>query len=319
MDELPQLIADFDAAATDATIDPLGLAERITGHPLEVGVPDGATLQEVDVRSRVRDDGTWEWDWYYSAVAGPDPGDVDIDQEDRGPGSVALRETYDPIMAALAFDHVASTASDPGDPGGPNSVNHVYERESGTLRIAGTERVIDPVFIWLFDDLVGFDDGVETPGYRHDLTAELPPNEVPVRLLDDVIGATPLPAGAEVESLTIRSLTRDDSSFDAEYGLRYLQLDLQWVVPPDVGLALAGTIVDAFADPRLQPRRPSFFEEGASEPSMVSETSGGWRLDVLLLDRYPGTLTLDADDESGAELRLRAVIEPARDPLDPIG
>ncbi|MEM9609337.1 MAG: hypothetical protein AAGA99_18075 [Actinomycetota bacterium] len=318
LEDLVELIGVWATADTDASLAPLDLAERIIGFPLAIPVPEGATANDLELRARPLEDELWEWTWRYGAVAGPDPGDVDINAEDKGPGAVFLRETYDPIMGGLGFEYSNSTTSDPGDPGGPNSTNNVYVADSGTITVAGVERSVDPVFVWLDDDLIGFEDGVETPGFIVDVPVELPEGEIPLLFLSELIEGTPLPDGAELASATFRSQSRQADSFDADLGLRYLTVEIDWAVGIEAGAALAATVLDSFDDPRLRATTPSFFEEGSFEPSRLSETSDGWRHDLLLLDRYPGTFIFRADEDDGtAELTLRLVIEPLRQLLTP--
>ncbi|MEM8903831.1 MAG: hypothetical protein AAGF02_09030 [Actinomycetota bacterium] len=316
LDELPELLDDWVAAEFDASIEPLFLAQRIVGFPVAVPVPDASTIEVVSVDGRPgSEDGDWDWGRRNEPIAGPDPGDVDITLDDNGPGAVALRATYDPILAALGFSYSNSTASDPGEPGGPNSVNHVYVAEGGTIDVGGVSRIATPLFVWLDDDVVGFDDGVQTPGFRVDVGAELPEGEIPVTLVAEVTDAVPGIDGAVLDRVAVTSRTRDADSFAAEWGLRYLVLDLSWTLVPAAGLGLVGTIVDALDDPRLAAASENFFEPGTIEPSEPVETSDGWLLDVLLLDRYPGRLSFDGTDDG--ELRLVLDLEPNRERLAP--
>ncbi len=123
--------------------------------------------------------------------------------------------------------------------------------------------------------------------------------------------------GAELVSADLDSRPRDADSFAAEWGLRYLAVDLAWSLDPTSGEALLDTIADAFTDPRLVAGADSFFEPGTLEPARVTQTTDGWILDVVLLDRYPGRLSFDTRD--GGELRLRMDLEPNREPLLPAG
>lgn len=316
LDELPGLVTEWAGAGTDASIEPLDLARRIVGFPIDVPVPEQSTAELVAVDGRPGvEAGTWDWEWSYAAIAGPDPGDVDIDLDGNGPGAIALREAYDPIMGALGFTYSNSTASDPGDRGGPNSVNHVYVADSGTIRVGGVDRIADPIFVWLLDDLVGFDDGVETPGHRIVVRAEVPAGEVPVALVSDVLDALPDLPGATLTSVDLDSRSRAEDSFAAEWGLRYLAIDLAWALDPATGTGLLDTIAGQLTDPRLVAGTDSFFEPGTLDPATVTETSDGWILDVVLVDRYLGRLSFDGGDDG--ELRLRIDLAPNRQPLVP--
>ena len=244
-----------------------------------------------------------------------DPGDVDINLDDNGPGAAALRETYDPIMATLGFSYSNSTASDPGDPGGPNSVNHVYVADTGAIRVGGVERVADPLFVWLDDDLVGFEDGVMTPGFQIDIGAEVPMGEVPVAILAEVIEAMPDIEGAALGSADLDGRTRPADSFAAEWGLRYLAIDLTWSIDPVSGAALLDTIADRFEDPRLIAGGGQLLRAGhlGARPRHGDHR----RLDPRRRPRRPLPRRLSFDGADGGELRLRMDLEPNREPLAP--
>lgn len=320
LDELAELIETWAAASSDASISPLGLAVDLIGFPLGVPMPEGATVEEVELRATPITDGAWAWEWAYAAVAGPDPGEVDLDAEDRGPGAVALRATFDPIMTRLGFAYSLSTVADLGEPGGPGSVSHLYGADGGTILVGGVARTAGPVAVSLFDDLVGIDDGVETAGFRVEVAVETPTSEVPVRLVDEIVTATPRPEGANLNSVVVRSTTGADDAATGEADRRLLAISLDWDVPAAAGQAFAATVVESFPDPdRLRAATVSFVDPTTFEPARVAETSGGWRIDVLVADRYAGMLMFETDDDGSASLALNLLIEPDRPELTPGG
>lgn len=328
--ELPALVEQL----TDITaIDPLAYAMAL-GFPLDVPVPDGSTLYRVDITVDTRDEATdggavREVGIEYSVIApGGTVPDVDIEADDNGPGSVHVTEIWDPIMADLGYERKNSTASDPGDPGGPNSVNHVYvPTDAATMTINGVAADIGTVFVWAAEDMTGASYDSSNPpleaGYRIDVSADVAADAVPIPLLAAIADAMPVPDGAELVDASLRLQQRTADSFDADQGLDYLDLTIEWAAAPG---ATPDQLAAFYADQAdfdgdvLIAAEPSFFNEGTYEPAEVSSYGDtDYRLPVLLLARYEGVLSLSAptDDGEPAELSYRITLNPTDSVLSP--
>jgi hypothetical protein len=253
--------------------------------------------------------------------------DVDIDLDDNGPGSVQIIEIWDPIMSEIGYERKNSTTSDPGDPGGPHTVNHVYvPTEVAATDVNGSPAEIGTVFVWGDEDITGAsyrsDELPLLGGYVVDLSADVDADVVPVPLLAALLDTMPVPDGATFTNGTIRLNPRSPDSFDAEQGLNYVEITLEWDAAPGATPdELATFYTDAgFDGDTLFPGEESFFAEGTYETGEVS-TYGDtdYRLPVLFLMRYDGVLSLSASSDAGdpAEITYRVTLNPTDTVLAP--
>lgn len=313
LDVVRSMLDDVGAAMSGPDPTPLEIAARVIGFPVAVAVPDGSRLHRMEVDGR-RSEGVARWRWLYEAFAPGDVGDIDITLDDQGPGSVALAERYDPLMAELGFRRNGTTGSDPGDPGGPNSVNHVYP-PLGEVRIAGAVADVPNVKVWASEDLLFPEDTLE-PGYRVDLAASLGAIVEPVPLLAAIRSSFAVPADARplADRLVLR--TRPEDSFDAAYGLHYLDVTVSWTTGEAVEQVVDGYRANPLGDPWAA-AEPSFFEPGTYEPSEPRPGSGDqWLMDVLLGRTHVGELVIVAGEE-GTTIELDLRLEPGRQVLEP--
>lgn len=324
---LPELIARTDQATTDPTIAPLSLAQQWIGFPYEIPVPDGSTLFELSADPWFGEDGT-RFTFAYDAIA---PGgivpDIDITLDDNGPGSVELIDTWDPIMAGLGFERKNSTGSDPGDPGGPNSVNHVYTTETPAGVFNGVPGEVAPIFIWSTEDINGWSFSPEREqlaGYSIDVDIDIAADaEVPVPLVNAVLGQLPIPDGLELSDAGVDLRRRAADSFDADKGLLYVDVSLEWRAPPDRFDGIVAFYADPatmFADEAvLMAGEDDFFDEGTIvRGEWYTYGEADQRLPVLLLRRYEGTLGIDASPNGvePATLTLDLELNPVAPALD---
>jgi hypothetical protein len=318
VEDIPDLLVDWAAASEDPSVGPLDVARRFIGFPLAVPVPEGATAFRVELDVFTGDPGIdWHWEWSYSAFANTAIGDIDITLEDNGPGAVELAETYDPIMAEMGWRRTGTTASDPGDPGGPNSVNHVYSFEGEALTVGEAVATPDPTLIWLDEDLVFDDEG--TPGYQIDVNLDLPSDVIVVPLVESLHAALPPITGSRVVEIDVSSRERDADSFDADEGLRYLQLQISMELPAGSEEAAMDTYATDLDGHVYRAGEESFFDPGFYEPSDPTVSGDAWRQTILVLDRYPGSISITTDPDGGPAIAtLDMTLEPNRELLQPL-
>lgn len=325
---LPELIERSLLATTDATIAPLEIARRLLGFPYDIPVPEGSTLYEASVDPGFYDDGD-HFSFSYLAVA---PGgvvpDIDITLDDNGPGSVQIIEIWDPIMAGLGFGRQNSTASDPGEPGGPNSINHVYTTPEPQGIFNGVPGEVQPVFVWSTEDLNGWSYRSEVEmlaGYQVDVAiATAPGAGVPIPIVAGLLELMPVPEGLALSDADVDLRRRSPDSYDADLGLVYLSVFLEWEAAPGA----LGALLDFYGDPAgvfadealLMAGEDDFFDPGTIVRTEWTEYgSTGHRLGLLLLQRYGATLGIEAGSDPSAPIRisLQVQIDPAAGPLTP--
>ncbi len=306
LDAIPALVGAWG----DGTGDPLGLAQEIIAFPLPIPAPDGTTPYAISVDLLTGDPGTpWEWSWRYEVLANDSIPDIDIDLDDMGPGAVALRERYDPIMADLGWSYSNSTGSDPSSgAGGPQSVNHVYRSDTETITANGLTATPKPVFVWADEEQV-FGGGI--PGFRIDVPLEFEAGVIPVPLAQAVLDAFPAVDGATLADVAIDSRDRPETSFNAQYGLRYIELSLVWALPADT-VETAKTTFSTDLGSAFAAGGESFFDPGFFAAEAPIESGDRWSQPVVFSDRYEGTVTVEpgSDGDFTATLDLR--LEPER-------
>jgi hypothetical protein len=318
LESLPELIAAVGDALYSATPDPippLGLAMALGGFPLEIPAPEGSALYDITARFQGVEQGTRETSFEYRVVG---PGgavpDVDLNLDDNGPGSLQLIDVYDPVMTALGFSRTNSTASDPGGPGGPNSVNHVYVPTEPVGTFNGVTGSTGNVFVWADEDINGgsYSGDPILAGYRIEVDVDtVDDDSPPVPLLDALAATLPTPEAARLVAGELRLQRRPPDSFTIDRGEFYIALVLEW----EASAEMFDDIVAFYADgsvitPPLLPAAASFFDEGEYEPAEMSVYNGtDHHLDLLLLERYPGLLAIEAPAEPGAPVVMRLDVD----------
>ena len=302
--------------------DPLELAKAIIGFPIEIAVPDNSSALNVRVEMRGRElDTPWAWDWSYEATAGDGVGigDIVITLDDNGPGSVALSDLYDPILAALGWSRTGTTGSDPSSGGGgPQSVNHVYQSDTDMFMLGEIDATTDPLFVWALED-VDFRDGPDVPGYRMSIGLDAQPNFIPVPLLEALFRQVPIAPGARLTEVTLRSLDRPEGSIDEAEGLRYLQIEYICELLPDSSNQAIDVYTNGLAGTVYQLGEESFFDEGFIEITDPQVGDHSWVQSIIVLDRYPGEIIVTVEPETNAVTSIvRMTLEPGREVLLPL-
>lgn len=311
---LPDLIDTADQATTDPTITPLSIAQQLIGFPYEIPVPEGSTLYQVEAGLWTTDGAISTYEFGYDAIApaGEVP-DIDITLDDNGPGSEQIIEIWDPIMAGLGFERKNSTASDPGDPGGPNSVNHVYVAPDPAGTFNGLPGEVAPVFIWSTEDINGWSYSPEREplsGYNIDVEADIAADAgVPIPLVAALLETFPVPEGLTLSDADVNFYSRSADSFDADKGLHYVDVYIEWEAPADQLEAVVAFYSDPIAlftdEATLMAGEESFFDEGMIERTEPSDYDvADKRLGLLLLQRYEGLLRIDAADGDDAPMSV---------------
>ena len=311
-------IPDLIVAWGNGDGEPLQLAQDIIGFPIAVPTPEGteAYSVSVDLDGRVPDL-PWRWEWSYEATTDEPIPEIDVKAEQLGPGAIALSEEYGPILAELGWRHTGSTGSDPSSgAGGPQSVNHVYTFDDDTFLLGEIDATAKPLFVWTHEELI-FGTGI--PGYRIDVTLEAQNNFIPVPMVEALFPEVPIAPGARLTGLTLRSRNRAADSFDADEGLRYLDIEYTCELLPDSANAAYAVYSTGLEGSIYQPGTESFFEPGFIEFEEPTINGDRWTQRVIVLDRYPGEIFVDVDPDTGeVSSVVRITLEPNREVLQPL-
>lgn len=319
--DLPAVTADafpdLVVAWADADGDPLELARRLIGFPLDVAVPADATPFDLGLRMR-RDieSGSARWEWRYGATVSS-VGQIDAELPEGGPGTIEGRLHYDPLFDALGWRTVSQVISDPSNGGGgPQSVNWAYEKADPVLVVDGVELEVVVGRAWVDEDL-DYRDGTDRPGHEVEVTLRTTSDAVLVPFLTLVDEALAMP-GALLLETNLASYERPPDSYAAEEGLRYLELELVYVVDDRPDDALRDRLSTRLAGSVFQPGEESSFDEGFIRTVLTDPLAEDWRQPVVFLDRYPGRIEITPLPDSQAEVLVRVTLEPNREPLLPL-
>jgi hypothetical protein len=314
--DLPDLVVSWG----NGTDDPLLLAQQLIGFPLDLAAPDGAAPSEVDLDLRADDPAQWRWEWSYQVFTPPGSvQDIDVELPEGGPGTIEGRLYYDPLFEALGWRNVGQVISDPSNgAGGPQSVNWSYQDDDGIFTIGTLDTEPTSARAWVYED-VAFGQGDGRPGHRIEINALTAPDIVPVPLIASLLAALPTIDG-RLTDLSVDSFTRPADSFDAEEGLRYLEIEFEWTLtagatPDAAGAAYLAALPNAI----VQEGEESFFDEGVIEirEPQVGGALNDWEQSVILLDRYPGSIAMNTEDDASVTATLDVRLEPNREVLQP--
>ena len=312
VEDIPDLIVEWGTGEGD----PLDLARRLIGFPLEIATPEGTTPYNVDVRLR-GDDPTqdWRWEWSYEAFAA-EVGDIDAELPEGGPGTIEGRLHYDPQFEAFGWANSAQVISDPSNGGGgPQSVNWAYSDADGSFRLGEINATPVSARAWVDED-IDFRDGPDQPGHRVDITLESQPNFIPVPLLEALFREVPVAPGARLTTVDFRSYDRLPDSFDAEEGTRYLELSYICELLPNSQNAAQEVYSTGLAGTAYQMGEEDFFNDGfITVTEGQVDGSGVWRQPVIVLDRYPGEISVWTTDDGVVMSEVEVTFEPNREVL----
>ena len=299
---------------------PLDVARDIIGFPLEIELPEAANPQDIRVELDGRDPALWRWDWTYSGASIDGAvGAVDADLPEGGEGTIEGRLHFDAVFGALGFRNAAQVISDPSSGGGgPQSVNWAYQTDLPALRIGDIEVTPVRARAWVDEDIhVRNDDPVA--GYRIDVGFETAPETIPVPLLDAIIAMLPFGADARITEIDLASFERAEDSFAAEEGLRYLELDIVYVMPAGSEAGAQDLILNGLDGAVFQVGEESFFDEGFIKVTeALINSDGDWRQPVVFLSRYPGIIEVATADEGAVIITVGVTLEPNRELLEPL-
>ncbi|MEZ5245574.1 MAG: hypothetical protein R2707_10785 [Acidimicrobiales bacterium] len=317
LDEIPDLVVAWG----DGTGDPLELALAIIGFPLAIPTPENTTPLRVSVDMVPGSDerSPWTWDWSYEVLSADPMPDIDIQADEPSPGNVALREFYDPIMTDLGWTYSNSTGSDPSSgAGGPQSINHVYQSGAATIVVNGLPATPKPIFVWADEEQV-YGEGI--PGYQVDVPFEFEPGVIPVPFIQTIVDELPEIDGAQLTDVRLQSWNRSEDSFDADRGLRYLEVTIELTLAPDAVDDAKATFAGDLGTSAFFAGEESFFEPGFVEPAEPREFGDDWTQPVVFLDRYEGSIVVSVqdsaeDDRAGATATVKVTFEPNRPVLE---
>ena len=314
-EEIPDLVVEW----AGGTGEPLDLARRIIGFPMDIPVPAGSSPYDMSVDLYGRDlAADWDWDWTYSVILAEPLGDIDVDLPEGGPGTITTMITFEPVMTGFGWRNVSQVTSDPSSgAGGPQSVNFVYQTDEPVYRLGEIDATPGVIRIWGDMD-VTFEDSPfgDESGYRLDAAMTTPPNLIPIPLLEALFNEIPAVPGARLTDLSFRTRTRSEDSFSADEGLRYWDLEYTYSLLPAsadaayaaYSLGLAGTV--------YQMGEEDFFEAGFTRIVEATVSGDTWTQPIIALDRYPGRIKVTVDSETGeVTSTIKLTLEPNREIL----
>lgn len=313
-------IPDLVAAWGSGTGDPLELARRLIGFPLEIAVPAASSPYSVRVELDGRDPAAgWRWDWRYGAVAPAGVGQIDADLPEGGRGTIEGRLYFDPLFARFGWSNAAQVISDPSrGSGGPQSVNWAYRKDDPAFVIDDVVTEAVGARAWVDED-IDVRDGDDLAGYAVEVSVRTGSGSVVVPLLATLLGEVPQLPGSRVIELDLVSYDRTDESMLAEEGLRYLELGMVWELQPDAeeaarqsySLGLDGTV--------FQMGEESFADAGFIRVVEATvDSNGRWRQPVIVLRRYPGFISVWRADDGTVRSSIDVTLEPNREILQPL-
>ena len=314
-EEIPALVVEW----AKGTGEPLDLARRIIGFPIDIPVPEGSSAYEMSVDLRIRDAAAdWDWDWSYSVVLAEPLGDIDADLPEGGPGTIATMITFEPVMSDFGWRNVSQVTSDPSSgAGGPRSVNFAYQTDEPSYRLGEIDATPGVIRIWGEMD-VTFEDSPlgDESGYQLDAAMTTPPNLIPIPLLEALFKEIPVVPGARLTDLSFRTRTHSEDSYDVDEGLRYWDLEYTYSLLPGSADAAYAAYSIGLAGTVYQMGEEDFFESGVIRTIEATVFDDTWTQPIIVLDRYPGRIKVRIDSETGEiTSTIRITLEPNREIL----
>jgi len=313
--EIPDLIVEWGTGDGD----PLEIARRLIGFPLEIGPPPGSTPYRVDLRLFGEDTAReWRWEWTYESFAAPGVvQEIDADLPEGGPGTIEGRLHFDPQFRAFGWSNAAQVISDPSSGGGgPQSVNWSFSDDDGAFRLGDIDATPVSARAWADED-IDIRAGDPRPGHQVEITLESQPNVIPVPLLEELYRALPVAPGARLATVDFRSFERSPDSFGADLGLRYLELRFVSELLPGSAEAAREIYSTGLAGTPYQMGDLDLVNDGeiwVTEGRV--DGNGVWRQPVIVLDRYEAEIGVWTNDDGTVMSEVDITFEPARMPLE---
>jgi len=312
---IPDLIVEWGSGDGD----PLDLARRLIGFPLEIGPPPGSSPYRVDLRLFGEDTAReWRWEWDYESFAAPGViQEIDADLPEGGPGTVEGRLHFEPQFRAFGWSNAAQVISDPSSGGGgPQSVNWSFSDDDGAFRLGDIDATPVSARAWADED-IDIRAGDPRPGHQVEITLETQPNVIPVPLLEELYRALPVAPGARLATVDFRSFDRSPDSLGADLGLRYLELQFISELLPDSASAAREIYSTGLAGTPYQMGDLDPVNDGKIRVAEGrADDSGVWRQPVIVLDRYEGEISVWTIDDGTVMSEVDITFEPARMPLE---
>jgi len=316
----PADLPDLVIAWSTASAIPLDIARDIIGFPFEIELPEAANPHAIRVELDTREAEVWRWDWTYSGVSiDGDVGAVDAELPEGGEGTIEGRLHFDAVFGALGFRNVSQVISDPSSGGGgPQSVNWAYQTDLPSLLVGEIETTPATARAWVDEDL-SFHNDTPLAGYQIDVALETAPGTIPVPLIDTIISTLPFGADARITEIDFASFDRAEDSFAADEGLRYLELEIVYVLPAGSEAAAQDLVLGGLDGDVFQVGEESFFDEGfITVTEALINSDGDWRQPVVMLSRYPGIIEVATADDGAVEVSVDITLEPNRELLEPL-
>jgi len=299
--------------------EPLELARQIIGFPLEAAPPDGSTPFGLSVTLDGQDaDADWTWNWNYTAIAaGASIGDIGAELPEGGPGTIETRLAFEPQLNALGFEITdESTSPSAGSASGQAAI-FTFEYDSDTYRL-GEINAQPVLFMATGDSDLDAELGGTQAGYGLQAVLEAQSNFIPVPLLESLFREVPVAPGARLTNVDFRSLRRPDTDPAATEGTRYFELRYDCELLPNSANAAHEVYSVGLEGSAYQVGSESADQPGFIEATEAAVIDGVWTQPVIVLDRYPGEITVQSGPDGAVSSTVVIRLEPNREPLMPI-
>lgn len=325
--DIPTLLELHASAYTDATIEPLQAAADLTGFPIGLRAPTDGPLITVEAEVSAIPDGLWEVAWTY-AIQNDEAADYQVDADDNpvGPPVDLINATYPDrwLEQGLEFQNTATYTSleHPSGRGnyqlyfkpvGGTEVELVTPAGTGSLGVVGVAAESD------FDTSDNVEGETPQPGYFMVTNATFAAGVVPVPLMEAILNTIPTTDTMELSNARLATKLNDPESMFSDYGTRSMHLRVSYEVPAaDFDSVAAYFAADPFdASTIRMVRIDAFAEPPVTVDDALDPAADRPRSDLLLVDRYPGSVSMsppDAGDETFL-VRFEFELEPLRQPL----
>lgn len=322
--DLPALVDAWGASTYPSAGDtqaagsltPDELVARLVGAPVRPPLPDGATGLGFTVSmTGSGPDSPWSWSWEWWTGLDGGIGDIDPVLDGGGPGTHALRETYDPVLAAAGWSVVDSLVATPATPGGPTVAAVTYRADDGVVYLGQLQEIDGEPgdLLAVLSEAGTRPDGAPGPTLTWHLEVDAPSNFHPVPVLGDLFSAIPVAPGAVLTDLELRSVGPGDDAGTPQIELVYVCDLLDGSAPTAQGVyrdELDGTV---YAAARLDPTAPG--DSSGAEPSVGAD--GVWRQPLLVLGRYEGVVEVITAADGSASSRVAVTLVPGAPAVRP--
>jgi len=264
--EIPPLIDEWGTGIGN----PLDLAQRIIGFPVAIDSVPGSRAAGLSVTL----DGTfppeqpWQWNWSYQSVS------------PEGTAADPL-PAFEPALSNLGWSSVSNS---------PGTLTAGYD--SDAFPLGEIDASPGDLNIGTIADMSSIDPAESGTGldFTVDLTAQT--NYIPVPMLATLFDEVPVAPGARLTSLTLHTTSRPDGS-------RQIELTYVCYLFDNSAEAAKETYTTGLAGSPYRAGLISASDPGTIAPASAEMVDGIWTQPVVVLDRYPGEITIDANPATG--------------------